>query len=199
MVKDGEFRVAQYGQWDHYLTGQGNSIVNFLLNDYDADLLKSQVDKIRHLTREDVKARWEECGADDSGFVDWDVSETFRGKYMHLSRDCGSHILKLIQEMEEPEVFMDLDFAADSLFCEWCYVLDLDTETLEIYKGFNTDGPVPATERFAVLNDKEQPSHRKEKEYWPVKLVRTFQFSELTEDSMRNLEMELYPDEEDDG
>lgn len=30
-----------------------------------------------------------------------------------------------------------LEFLYDSLFCEWAYIVNLDTKKLEIYKGFN--------------------------------------------------------------
>ena len=35
VVKGGEYKVAQYGQWDGYPTGQGETIVEFLLQRMD--------------------------------------------------------------------------------------------------------------------------------------------------------------------
>ena len=29
------------------------------------------------------------------------------------------------------------EFLYDSLFCEWAYIIDLDTQNLEVYRGFN--------------------------------------------------------------
>jgi len=32
-----------------------------------------------------------------------------------------------------------IDFIYDSLWCEWAYMINLETQCLEIYRGFNTD------------------------------------------------------------
>jgi hypothetical protein len=36
---DGELKVAQYGQWDGYLTGQGVNIADFIHNKMDVDVV----------------------------------------------------------------------------------------------------------------------------------------------------------------
>ena len=46
VVKDGEFKVAQYGQWDGYFSGQGQNILNFLRDDsFNLSHFKEQLDK----------------------------------------------------------------------------------------------------------------------------------------------------------
>lgn len=34
-------------------------------------------------------------------------------------------------------------FLKDSLFCEWAYIINLDTEELEVYEGFNKRPDAP--------------------------------------------------------
>ena len=34
-------------------------------------------------------------------------------------------------------------FLADSLFCEWAYVINLDNSQFEVYRGFNQDPMAP--------------------------------------------------------
>jgi hypothetical protein len=73
-------------------------------------------------------------------------------------------------------------FAGNALFCEWAYVIDMDKEVFEVYKGFN-HSPVPARERFSGLPHDDG--------YYPVKMVREYPFSELTDTTIDELIQEL--------
>jgi hypothetical protein len=66
------------------------------------------------------------------------------------------------------------DFASDSLFCEYAYVVDLDNDTLELFRGFQEE---PHDEgRFAsAWKVTKEPRHQ----YYPVKLVKTIPFANL--------------------
>lgn len=69
------------------------------------------------------------------------------------------------------------NFYADSLFCEWGYVIDLDAETFEAYKGFQRE---PHTEgRFAA--EFESAEHRTS-QYYPIKLIKSWPLSDLPTD-----------------
>ena len=61
----------------------------------------------------------------------------------------------------------DINFAADSLFCEWAYVIDLDKSTFEAYVGFNKE-PLSPDDRFYFLMDKIPKDYSKQ--YYPIKL-----------------------------
>ncbi|NOG70443.1 hypothetical protein HJG45_08680 [Roseicella sp. DB1501] len=67
------------------------------------------------------------------------------------------------------------DFVADSLFCEWAYIINFDTGEIEIYKGFNTDPA--AAGRYASLKDKGDGV-----EYFGVRLLGTFPLYDIPED-----------------
>ncbi len=200
VVANGEYKVAQYGQWDGYPTGQGNCVVTFLRTTYNADRFRTQINKIKHLTNDEVKARWTEAGApdDDNGFVSWEIATKFGEMFPQLSRDCGAEVLEYIQGAEQPEVRLEIEFAADSLFCEFAYVVNLDTNELEVFKGFSKT-PTTPEDRFHFLAA-EGGSKRG---YWPVKLLKKYRFDELTEKTMEELEASLREeneeiDEEDD-
>ena len=89
-------------------------------------------------------------------------------------------ILKGIASGEITEICNDLNFAGDSLFCEWGYVIDFDRKTFEIYRGFNQQ-ILPKGERFAFCNDAKSS-------YRPIKMIDCFHFSRLPK-NLRNYEI----------
>jgi hypothetical protein len=67
------------------------------------------------------------------------------------------------------------EFALDSLFCEWAYVIDLDREVFEVYEGFSHEKPT--TGRWA---DAAEPTRGG---YWPVRLIQSWPLQGLPDDS----------------
>jgi hypothetical protein len=172
---DGEYKVAQYCQWDGYPSGQGIGILESLRNS-NLQKLRENVSSLESISEGEIRNLWEGLGADDSGFVTLDISKKFQETYPHLHRNCGgSDIIPLIESGNVKSVFLDTEFPKDSLFCEWCYVVDFDKNTFEVYKGFNTE-PLNEGERFFV-----DPSSLKERDtkYYPVKLLASFDLSNL--------------------
>ncbi len=61
-----------------------------------------------------------------------------RKEWYVLLRSCQGHLTPYlsgaVQHMIDSHAFL-----ADSLFCEWAYVVNLDERTFEVYEGFNKD------------------------------------------------------------
>lgn len=126
---NGEIKVAQYGQWDGYPTGQGQTVADFIKS-VDLKDFKKKVAAVKPISDEKVHDYWKQCGADNSGFVSMDVADKFKELHPELSRDTGAGILQLIADGKATEVQLDKEFKDDGLFCEYWYEIDLDNETV---------------------------------------------------------------------
>lgn len=173
VVKDGEYKVAQYGQWDGYLEGQGHEIVDFIagLSFENYQQFLKHLDTVSWASQEDLEAVDKQLEANPH--------LSLRVNYPELSRDTGSKILTLILEHENLKLSNAITFAADSLFCEYAYVVDCDNEVLEVYEGFQ-EGPIDESERFYFLTLPENQNFdriSKSTEYRPVKLLAKLPFN----------------------
>lgn len=180
IYKDGEYKVAQYGQWDGYPSGQGVGILNNL-KEYGVNRISTKLDKVRWITDNEYRQQWLEFGHDidsSNGFVNCELGDKFDKKYPELSRDTGSDILKLIAETDRVlKIQNSIDFVGDSLFCEWAYVIDFDKNTFEVYEGFNQK-PLNSTERFYDYFNKDQ-EHAHGDIYYPCRLIASFDLNNL--------------------
>ena len=177
VVLGGTHRVAQYGQWDGYPEGQGVVAADFARSLADPDTLskfKASVERCRFASEKEIEAIYDSYST--NGLMTMEQSEAFnKSKYGYFSRDTGAKILEAVAKWDGSEEMLlsdQYEFAADGLFCEWAYVIDLDNEKLEVYSGFNKV-PAPEGQRFAALNEKA------DKEYGPVHLLTEFTFKEL--------------------
>lgn len=174
VVLGGEYKVAQYGQWDGYPSGQGLTALRFC-REMDKEVFITKLVDLRFLSDEDADAINAELKSDHSLMNEGK-------KYGHLSRDRGAEILDIVYKAAPGSIKLQdqLHFAADSLFCEYAYVVDFDKNTFEVFRGFNKT-PLAEGERFAFLDGKADQEHRADK-YTPVKLIHTFDLAALPTD-----------------
>lgn len=69
------------------------------------------------------------------------------------------------------------DFLKDSLFCEWAYIINLDTQELEIYRGFNKRKYVRNGGRYAKYTVDERPLNGKR--YYGVTLLQRIPLTDI--------------------
>lgn len=176
VLQDDQLKVAQYGQWDAYPSGQGAVVLNFLREKVQNGGLDSFREAVRGLTQfsdDEVDAIWQAGGAGADGMISMQDADKVRQQYPALSRDVCGGIMALIDSGEVTQVHLRDGFAADSLFCEWAYVVNLDDNILEVYKGFQEQEHHSG--RFADY----QVEERMKGNYWPVALVAQFGFNVL--------------------
>ncbi len=116
VIKNDKVVVAQYGQWDHYPSGQGLTALRFLKDEANVDKLDKGLYWLYEVDSKDV-----------GEIVDRIGEENFVTAYPSLIRDTGAEILELIANAKGAlPVLLDTDFENDELFCEGVFTVDLD-------------------------------------------------------------------------
>lgn len=180
VILDGDWKVAQYGQWDGYFEGQGQTVYDFVTRpDLDVDRFKMALRALRFATDEDL-ARVE-------------AEPNWPEVYPWLSRNAGGEVLSMIYDApaEQIEFLGDTrNFPLDGLFCEFAYVIDLDQDILEVYTGGHKAG----TAIRGRWKDADPESILKEAgaatQYAPVSLLRTFDLRNMPDSG--NFQKELF-------
>lgn len=144
--KNKQYKVAQYGQWDGYPTSCGVNILEFLRRSWIRDKFAAAIDRCTFLSLKEARDIERELDVD---------SKLLETKYRHLSRDTSYRILAMIQGGGGLALQDSLEFAGDSLMCEWAYCIDLDKNVLEVFKGFNKTKLLP-NERFFGIKEPER-------------------------------------------
>ena len=147
VVLDGEYKISQYGQWDHYPSGAGVEVLDFLRT-MDADAFK---DKLRALDTSpvDIRALYATLGIEltEYGYVGSDGAEIFKRCYPQFDRDMGPGILTSVYDGSVKHVNVDLD----ETWCEYIYIIDFDTGNFSVsYPGV---GPAWPLDNLPTVDD----------------------------------------------
>jgi hypothetical protein len=146
VISGGRTVVAQYGQWDHYPSGQGVTILEFLRSlNKDYTKFIDRLKTVRFATEQDQKEMdefFKSIGVTD-GWMDSDQAAKYHEKYPLLTRDNGGAVLQMIMESPEKEIFLQdaSDFGegnSGGFGCEYKYIIDFDKGTFDVYEGTET-------------------------------------------------------------
>ena len=190
----GEYKIAQYGQWDGYPSVQGLGVLGFCRT-MDRAAFTEKVKAATFLTKANAERINAELKAANTGSHRHPLMEK-GGKYQQFSRDRGAEILQIVADHEPGILLKDsISFAADSLFCEWAYVIDLDAGTLEVFRGFNQE-PLAEGDRFHGWAEK-YPGEDPAAGYHPVRHVKTYALDALPTDEQFKADLKHRDDSED--
>lgn len=101
-------------------------------------------------------------------YGDLGVSEqTEEDWYCLLRNSQGTFVPYLKGELKY--MIDNRDFIADSLFCEWAYIVNLDTDKFEVWKGFQQ----------SPTDYNRYGTEKNEGGYYPCKLVKEYDLDKL--------------------
>lgn len=161
---------ASYNHFDSYPGGLGADIVkqiNDMLSRWGLKKMKKQalalrlVDETTTPTPEQIKTL--------HGFANLNVGEQTDDDWYCLLRELQGN---LTDTLVTGYMIDGENFAKDSLFCEWGYLVNFDDGILEVYYGFQKS---PHTNgRFAELET--------DGEYYPIAMIATFTLDAIPDD-----------------
>lgn len=172
--KDGVEKIA-YNHFDSYPEELGVDMLKYacrpveaLTADFnDTEMIDDEVPP----TDEQI----ERCHEHES--VNLDVSEGKDTDWYCLLRDVQGKL------QETAEVGFMIDYSAfleDSLFCEWAYIVNLDTKKLEVYRGFQKGKPGEG--RYAeLICAYSQETYKEGEKYYGVGLLKEYDLAALPE------------------
>jgi hypothetical protein len=129
----GENKIT-YNHYDSHPTGLGCNMVSYLESrNRNINLLRKDFDSVKMVDEQGVPSQRQIDICRESGLIDLGVgNQSIEDWYCILRGAQGN----LWQNVKCGFMIDSHTFMYDSLFCEWAYVINLDTEMLEIYKGY---------------------------------------------------------------
>ena len=172
LYKNGVDKVT-YSHGNSYPKDLGVYIVNFIKTNSIQELNQIfykiiLVDEETEPTKEQI----EEC----KKYFDDKFNKDYINNWYYLLRKSQS----ILEPYKEDLKYMidSKDFLKSSLYCEWGYIINLDSNELEIYRGFQKE---LSDNRFKI--DKSDNYG-----YYNCKLLKSVPLNEVTEELMNNIE-----------
>jgi len=152
-----------------YPGGLGNDILNYINAVTDFGELRVQVSDMKLVgKKKPTRTQIKKCEVADT--INLDVGKQSDNDWMCLLNKAQGVPSKLI----EIGLMIDTkDLLINSFMCEWAYIINLDTNELEVYKGVNAHPS--GSGRYA----NKQSDMGYSIPYYGVNLIKKFNFNEL--------------------
>ena len=184
VIHNNAVKFAQYGQFDGYPESLGVTLLKFFSNTSNSEALKSMLPKMRLWNENDQKQELEflqslNC---ENSWMNKEQQLQYQKRYPlrylevygKLKEGKLLELLLQFNRLDEIVTTDSYEFAKDSLYCEWAYIIDFDKNAFEVYKGQNTTGIAPEDRFFSL--------YEKSNDYYPVKIILSFLLNDLPDE-----------------
>ena len=134
--KNGELKVT-YNHFDSYPEGLGQDILDFI-HGTSIEEMNKMCDDLQLIDEKIPPTEEQIQKCRDAGSIDLGVSNQSVTDWYCLLRNCQGD---LAMNCKVGMMSDDKDFLQDSLFCEYAYIINLDDNVLEVYRGFQQTPP----------------------------------------------------------
>lgn len=125
---------TSYNHFDSYPEGLGNDILKFIKN-HSVKEMNDFYDRIIMVDESSTPTAEEIANCKNNGSINLTVSSRSVDDWYCLLRELQGD-LESLYKCEFAYMTDGQDFIKDSLFCEYAYIINLDTNMLEFYRGF---------------------------------------------------------------
>lgn len=162
VIVDGSARISSLSCMDGYPSGEGKGILAFLSNRKNVDKLRRSLDRCEPLTDEFVQRMRQTYGGSwEEAYIESHPQHIYFGGARMLESLVSSRGAVTVR-----------NWPGDRRFDDWAYVVDLDAERFEVYKGTNRE-PVPEGQRFYDSGGMDEHG------YFPFRMVASYDFGDL--------------------
>jgi hypothetical protein len=183
-----------YNHYDSYPDGLGDHVakdlVAALVEDSFGDM-KRKAAALRLVSRDDTPTADDIAACKAAGTIDTGVSKQSLGDWYCLLRKAAPSSAGIWPLLDVGVMIDSHDFLADSLFCEFGYIVNLDEMTFEVYRG--SQRAAHEKGRYAAM----PVEARHVDTYWPVALVGTYQLADAAKWQSTWIVETFSPDEDD--
>lgn len=132
-----------YNHFDSYPSGLGDEIVNNFCRAFSLQEMYDMFDRIEMVKGDDA------------------ITDEMKGD------------LSVYANPEMKWMIDSASFLEDSLFCEYAYIVNLDSKMLEVYKGF-IKTPPKSSRYYDPKKDYANPKYPNDNPYYPVDMIAEF-------------------------
>lgn len=173
--------LIQYNHFDSYPEGLGAQVLGFLRDVAENNATRNLRDEARLL-------RVVRQGIDEP--TETDIENLKPWTSLTVGEQSTAHWYNLLRETQgDPDAILTCgyiedgsDFPGDSLFAEWGYVIDLDAETFEVYRGFQHEPHNKGRFAERVPREGRSSSFFSGGHYYPVALVASWPLADLPDE-----------------
>jgi hypothetical protein len=172
----GEKEKLAYNHFDSYPEGKGIEVLQWL-RDADMKAVRRLSAKARVIdpetkpTAEDKKRL--------KPYTDLGVSKQSEDDWYCLTRSSQGDMSAML---DSGYVLDAGDFPLDSLFCEWAYIIDLDTNGFEVYRGFQEKDHKAGRFGSRASRNGWKPEYKGQQYFAPIALAKSWPLDALPSD-----------------
>lgn len=181
-IRLGNADKCTYNHWDSYPACLGRKILYFCATHSEEQIIQLY-NLIKLVDEKNPPTENQKKICIDKGYYNGYVGEKTPDDWYCLLRNLQGNIDAWDKAIEKDvHIYMidNVDFIKDSLFCEYAYIINLDTHCLEFWQGFQKEPSEDNRYGTGTIDG-----------YYPCKLFGEYLLENITKDEIQSIVMDM--------